>query len=49
LRVVLTVRANYAPWVRSDMTGYEIMLGDMATFNAPEETAEKARPFWQTS
>ena len=49
LRVVLTVRANYAPWVRSDMTGYEIMLGDMATFNAPEETAEKARPFWQIS
>lgn len=46
LRVVLIVRANYAPWVRNDITGYEVMLGDMATFNAPEETAEQARPFW---
>jgi UDPglucose--hexose-1-phosphate uridylyltransferase len=46
LRVVLVVRANYAPWVRSDITGYEVMLGDMATFNAPEETADLARPFW---
>jgi len=48
LRVVLTVRANYAPWVRSDITGYEVGLGDMATFIAPEETAQQARPFWQT-
>ena len=47
LRVVLIARANYAPWVRSDLTAYEIMLGDMATFNAPEETAELARPFWR--
>jgi galactose-1-phosphate uridylyltransferase len=47
LRVVLIVRANYAPWVRSDITGYEVMLGDMATFTAPEETARKARPFWR--
>ena len=46
LRVALAVRANYAPWVRSDITGYEVMLGDMATFNAPEETADLARPFW---
>ena len=46
LRVVLVVRANYAPWVRNDITGYEMMLGDMATFNAPEETAAMARPFW---
>jgi UDPglucose--hexose-1-phosphate uridylyltransferase len=46
LRVVLIVRSNYAPWVRSDYTGYEVMLGDMATFNAPEKTAELARPFW---
>jgi UDPglucose--hexose-1-phosphate uridylyltransferase len=46
LRVVLIVRANYAPWVRSDMTSYELMLGEMATFNAPEETAELARSFW---
>jgi UDPglucose--hexose-1-phosphate uridylyltransferase len=47
LRVVLTVRSNYAPWVRSDFTGFEVMLGDMATFSAPELTSEKARPFWQ--
>lgn len=47
LRVVLTVRGNYAPWVRSDFTGFEVMLGDMATFSAPETTAEKARPFWR--
>jgi galactose-1-phosphate uridylyltransferase len=46
LRVVMIVRANYAPWVRNDITGYEVMLGDMATFSAPEETAESARPFW---
>ena len=47
LQVVLTVRSNYAPWVRSDFTGFEVMLGDMATFSAPELTCEKARPFWQ--
>ncbi len=47
LRVVMLVRSNYAPWVRNDHTGYEIMLGDMATFTAPEETATAARPFWQ--
>ncbi len=48
LRLVLIVRANYAPWVRNDITGYEVMLGDMATFTAPEQTAEWARPFWQS-
>ncbi len=47
LRVVILVRSNYAPWVRNDRTGYEIMLGDMTTFIAPEETAKYARPFWQ--
>ncbi len=47
LRVILTVRSNYAPWVRSDFTGFEVMLGDMATFTAPELTAEHARAFWQ--
>lgn len=46
LRVVILARANYAPWVRSDHTGFEIMLGDMATFTAPEDTARAARPFW---
>lgn len=46
LRVVTTVRGNYAPWVRSDFTGFEVMLGDMATFTAPEQVADEARPFW---
>lgn len=46
LRVVMMVRSNYAAWVRSDHTGFEVMLGDMATFTAPEETAKMARPFW---
>jgi galactose-1-phosphate uridylyltransferase len=46
VRVVLKVRANYAPWVRSDLTGYELILGDMATFTAPERVAEGARGFW---
>jgi len=46
LRVVLVVRSNYAPWVRNDHTGFEVMLGDMATFIAPELTAEMARKFW---
>ncbi|MDP3286110.1 MAG: galactose-1-phosphate uridylyltransferase [Desulfobacterales bacterium] len=47
LRVIMTVRSNYAQWVRSDFTGFEVMLGDMATFTSPEETAQKARPFWK--
>ncbi len=47
LRVVAVVRSNYAPWVRSDFTGYEVMLGDMATFIAPEQTAGWARPFFK--
>jgi galactose-1-phosphate uridylyltransferase len=46
LRAVMVVRSNYAPWVRSDFTGYEVMLGDMATFTAPEKTAQQARPFF---
>ncbi len=46
LRAVITARSNYTPWVRSDFTGFEVMLGDMATFTAPETTAERARPFW---
>jgi len=46
LRVVLMVRSNYAPWVRNDHTSFETMLGDMATFHAPEETARLAQPFW---
>jgi hypothetical protein len=47
LRAVMTVRSNYAQWVRSDHTGFEVMLGDMATFTSPEETARMARHFWQ--
>lgn len=46
LRAVMMVRSNYAPWVRSDHTGFEVMLGEMATFTAPEETARLARAFW---
>lgn len=46
LRAVMMVRSNYAPWVRSDHTGFEVMLGDMATFTAPEVTARLARAFW---
>ena len=46
MRVRILARSNYAPWVRNDHTGYEVMLGDMATFNTPEETAAMARPFW---
>jgi galactose-1-phosphate uridylyltransferase len=46
LRVVMVVRSNYTVWVRSDHTGFEVMLGEMATFSAPEETAQRARPFW---
>jgi hypothetical protein len=33
--------------VRSDHTGFEVMLGDMTTFTAPEETARAAKPFWE--
>ncbi len=46
LRIALVVRSNYAPWVRNDHTGFEVMLGDMATFVAPEKTAQMAREFW---
>ena len=46
LRMVIMVRSNYAPWVRSDHTGFEVMIGDMTTFNAPEKTAEQARAFF---
>ena len=46
LRAVLMVRSNYAAWVRNDHTSFETMLGDMATFHTPEETACLAKPFW---
>ncbi|MCK7512403.1 MAG: galactose-1-phosphate uridylyltransferase [Desulfobacterales bacterium] len=41
LRVVILARSNYAPWARNDHTGFEVMLGDMATFTAPEDTAHR--------
>jgi galactose-1-phosphate uridylyltransferase len=47
LRVVILARSNYAQWVRNDHTGFEVMLGDMTTFTAPEETAKSARRFWE--
>ncbi len=46
IRVVILVRSNYAPWVRSDHTGFELMLGDMTTFTSPERIAKNARIFW---
>jgi hypothetical protein len=49
LRIVVLVRSNSAPWVRSDYTGFEVMLGDMATFTAPEDLAAQARPFFAES
>jgi len=46
MRAIILVRSNFAPWVRNDHTGYEVMLGDMATFVQPEETARLARRIW---
>jgi galactose-1-phosphate uridylyltransferase len=46
LRTVILARSNHACWVRSDHTGYEVMLGDMTTFSSPEQTATDARPFF---
>ena len=48
LRCVMMVRSNYAPWTRSDHTGFEVMLGDMTTFSAPEQTADSARAYFST-
>jgi UDPglucose--hexose-1-phosphate uridylyltransferase len=47
LRVALTVRSSYAPWVRSDFTGFEVASGEMATFTFPEAVAAMAQPFWK--
>ncbi len=46
MRVVILVRSNYAAWVRNDHTGFEVMLGDMATFTLPEDIAKNAGIFW---
>ena len=47
LRIVILARSNHTPWVRSDHTGYEVMLGDMTTFSAPEQTATGARAYFR--
>ncbi len=46
LKVSLTARSSYAPWVRNDFTGFELASGEMATFTLPESVAEMAREFW---
>jgi len=46
LRVSLTARSSYAPWVRSDFTGFELASGEMATFTLPETVAAMAKQFW---
>jgi len=47
LKVSLTARSSYAPWVRSDFTGFEIASCEMATFTLPESVADVAREFWK--
>ena len=46
IKVSLTARSCYAPWVRSDFTGFEIASGEMATFTLPESVAQMAKEFW---
>ena len=46
IRLRILVRSNFDQWSRNDHTGFEVMLGDMATFSAPEQTATMARKFW---
>jgi galactose-1-phosphate uridylyltransferase len=46
LRFRMVVRSDYREWSRNDYTGFEIMLGEMATFRSPEEIAVQARNFW---
>lgn len=47
MRLRMLVRSDYDQWTRNDHTGFEVMLGDMATFIPPEQTAEMAGKFWQ--
>ncbi len=47
LKVSLTARSSYAPWVRSDFTGFEIASGEMATFTLPEDVAAMAAEYWR--
>lgn len=48
LKVSLVARSSYAPWVRSDFTGFEISSGEMTTFTFPESVATMAKEFWNT-
>ena len=47
LKISLTARSSYAPWVRSDFTGFELASGEMATFTLPESVAAMAAQFWE--
>ena len=47
LKVSLTARSSYAPWARSDFTGFDIGSGEMATFTYPESVADMANKFWK--
>jgi len=47
MRLRILVRSNFEQWSRNDHTGFEVMLGDMATFIPPEQTATMAKAFWQ--
>ena len=49
LKISLTARSSYAPWVRSDFTGFELASGEMATFTLPESVATMACKFWKKS
>jgi len=49
LKISLTARSSYAPWVRSDFTGFELASGEMATFTLPESVAAMACKFWKKS
>lgn len=49
LKISLTARSSYAPWVRSDFTGFELASGEMATFTLPESVAVMAGKFWKKS
>lgn len=47
LMISIMARSGYAPWVRSDITGFEFAFNEMATFTSPETTAENAESFWK--
>jgi len=47
LKVSITARSNFAPWVRSDFTGFDIASGEMATFTRPEAVKSMAEKYWK--